>query len=54
MFSHSTESWIAKIAKVNKCSREDVVRYLNNLSSKKKVLSHLQLASCGEKVLSHQ
>ena len=43
MYSKKTEAWINEIAKKNNCTREEVIKYCFNLSSKSKVLSHLIL-----------
>lgn len=42
-YGKKAEAWIAKTAKKNGVSREDVLRYLRELLSPKKVLSHLQI-----------
>lgn len=42
-FSPKTEKWIALVAQKNNCSRGQVIKYLRDISSKKKVLSHLKL-----------
>lgn len=40
----TTAEWIAKVAKANGVSEEEVVQYLHDLSSGKKVIHHLKLA----------
>lgn len=45
MYSKKTEARINKIAKKNNCTREEVIKYCFNLSSKSKVLSHLVLVA---------
>ena len=42
-FSSKTEKWIARVAQKNNCTREQVIKYLSDISSSKKVLSHLKL-----------
>ncbi len=40
----STKAWLAKVAKSNGVTQEEVLRYLRSLSSGKKVIHHLKLA----------
>ena len=40
----TTKEWVAKIAKVNGVTEEEVLRYLRNLSHGDKVIHHLKLA----------
>lgn len=43
-YAKATEEWLDKIAKLNNCSRDDVLRYLKTLSCAKKVIHHLRLS----------
>lgn len=40
----TTEVWLEKVAKKNNVSKEDVLRYLDNLSRGNRVIHHLKLA----------
>lgn len=42
--SKRTTEWLEKVAKMNNVKVEDVIRYLKNLSSGKRVIHHLKLA----------
>lgn len=39
----ATKEWLAKIAKLNNTTEEEVLRYLRSLSYGKRVIHHLQL-----------
>lgn len=41
---NTTKKWLAKIAKLNGVTEEEVLLYLRLLSSGKKVIHHLRLA----------
>lgn len=38
-----THEWLEKVAKKNGVTKEEVLRYIKSLSSKKKVIHHLKL-----------
>ena len=40
----TTKAWLAKIAKLNGVTEEEVLQYLRNLSHAEKVIHHLKLA----------
>lgn len=40
---NTTKEWVAKVAKANGVSEEEVLRYLRNLSCGKRVIHHLRL-----------
>ena len=39
----TTKAWIAKVAKANNVSEEEVLRYLRKLSNGQRVIHHLRL-----------
>ena len=41
--SSSTKDWLAKVAKQNNVTQEEVLSYLRDLRSSKKVIHHLDL-----------
>ena len=41
--STKTEEWIAKVAKMNNTTREEVLKYLRKLSRGQRVIHHLRL-----------
>lgn len=40
----TTRNWLDKVARLNGVKRSEVLKYIKNLSSSKKVIHHLRLA----------